>query len=296
MFFYSLTGCDTCNAVYGTGKKVSKQSDVQNVKILQQLCKQPACTIKSYCMVKLNEIKCEEVMKKVSSKCYHRADNSLRAVVISYMYLSWRLVDCLATAEFGYESYEEAHDRMALGPLMMSLSATPHRLLKDLLRNFPLWVCSSFCNEQLCTNATGRKNFWIFPLFCLIKMLPNRMLNLINGRCKIKWVCYAMTYKLWLVLLEPVIQMTYIITEYVTLNCWRLAFIKYNIHVCNVCVCVFVDDGLDELWNGRGLMLWLFVGPHGVYLLDFFCSGIQFNLLLSPYPCFISLLYLDLYV
>ena len=25
-------------------------------------------------------------------------------------------------------------------------------------------------------------------------------------------------------------------------------------------------------------------------------TGIQFNLLLSPYPCFISLLYLDLYV
>ena len=43
-------------------------------------------------------------------------------------------------------------------------------------------------------------------------------------------------------------------------------------------------------------MLWLFVGPTGVYLLDFFCSRIQFNLLLSPYPCFISLLYLDLYV
>ena len=43
-------------------------------------------------------------------------------------------------------------------------------------------------------------------------------------------------------------------------------------------------------------MLWVFVGPTGVYLLDFFCSGIQFNLLLSPYPCFISLLYLDLYV
>ena len=46
----------------------------------------------------------------------------------------------------------------------------------------------------------------------------------------------------------------------------------------------------------EGLMLWLFVGPTGVYLLDFFCFGIQFNLLLSPYPCFISLLYLDLYV
>ena len=43
-------------------------------------------------------------------------------------------------------------------------------------------------------------------------------------------------------------------------------------------------------------MLWLFAGPIGVYLLDFFCSGIQFYLLMSPYLCFISLLYLDLYV
>ena len=46
-------------------------------------------------------------------------------------------------------------------------------------------------------------------------------------------------------------------------------------------------------------MLWLFVGPTGVYLLDFFCSGFQFYLLLSPYLCFILifiLLYLDLYV
>ena len=43
-------------------------------------------------------------------------------------------------------------------------------------------------------------------------------------------------------------------------------------------------------------MLWLFVGPSRVYLLDFFCSGIQFHLLLSPYLCFISMSYLDLYV
>ena len=43
-------------------------------------------------------------------------------------------------------------------------------------------------------------------------------------------------------------------------------------------------------------MLWLFVRPTEVYLLDFFCSGIQFYLLLSPDLCFISLLYLDLYV
>ena len=43
-------------------------------------------------------------------------------------------------------------------------------------------------------------------------------------------------------------------------------------------------------------MLCLFVRPTGVNLLDFFCSGILFYLLLSPYLCFISLLYLDLYV
>ena len=43
-------------------------------------------------------------------------------------------------------------------------------------------------------------------------------------------------------------------------------------------------------------MLWLFVRPTGVDLLDIFCSSIQFYLLLSPYLCFISLLYLDLYV
>ena len=43
-------------------------------------------------------------------------------------------------------------------------------------------------------------------------------------------------------------------------------------------------------------MLWLLVGLTGVYLLELFCSGIQFYLPLSPYFCFISLLYLDLYV
>ena len=35
---------------------------------------------------------------------------------------------------------------------------------------------------------------------------------------------------------------------------------------------------------------------HPGLLLDFFCSGIQFYLLLSHYLCFISFLYLDLYV
>ena len=33
-----------------------------------------------------------------------------------------------------------------------------------------------------------------------------------------------------------------------------------------------------------------------VCLLDFFCSGIQLYVLLSPYLCFISFLYFDFYV
>ena len=53
--------------------------------------------------------------------------------------------------------------------------------------------------------------------------------------------------------------------------------------------------GLVCWWDGGGLVLWLFVGPAGVCLLDFFCSGVRFNLLLGSCPCFVSLLCLDLY-
>ena len=54
------------------------------------------------------------------------------------MYLFCRLVDCLANAEFVYEYHEEAHARMALRSLMMSQSATPHKLLNDILCKFSI--------------------------------------------------------------------------------------------------------------------------------------------------------------
>ena len=38
------------------------------------------------------------------------------------------------------------------------------------------------------------------------------------------------------------------------------------------------------------------VGPMGVYLLGFCYSGIQLYILLSPYLCLNSFLYLDLYL
>ena len=65
--------------------------------------------------------------------------------------------------------------------------------------------------------------------------------------------------------------------------------------------------GLQTIWRFRlkGLSademvgVWCFSccqAHTGVCLLDFFCTGIQFYVLLSPYLCFISFLYLDLYV
>ena len=50
------------------------------------------------------------------------------------------------------------------------------------------------------------------------------------------------------------------------------------------------------LKDGMGPDALTVVRPSRVYLLDSFCSGIQFYLLLSPYLCFISFLYLDSYV
>ena len=43
-------------------------------------------------------------------------------------------------------------------------------------------------------------------------------------------------------------------------------------------------------------MLLAVVRPVRVYLFDVFCSSIYFNVLLSPYLCFISFVSLDLFV
>ena len=53
-------------------------------------------------------------------------------------------------------------------------------------------------------------------------------------------------------------------------------------------ICVSREDMPDALAvcrAHRGLPVWISFAP-----------VVQFNLLLSPYPCFVSLLYLDLYV
>ena len=47
---------------------------------------------------------------------------------------------------------------------------------------------------------------------------------------------------------------------------------------------------IDEMVGADAMAV---VRSTGVYLLGFFCSGIQFYVLLSPYLCFISFLYLE---
>ena len=59
--------------------------------------------------------------------------------------------------------------------------------------------------------------------------------------------------------------------------------IGFNINVLQQTACLVV--------NPKAV-----IKTSGVYLLDLFCSGIEFYVLLSPYFCFISFLYLDLYV
>ena len=54
----------------------------------------------------------------------------------------------------------------------------------------------------------------------------------------------------------------------------------------------FIILGMHDMPEMVGPDSLAFVGPARVYLLDFFCSCVQFYLLLSPYFC----LYLDLYV
>ena len=69
-------------------------------------------------------------------------------------------------------------------------------------------------------------------------------------------------------------------------------------HTCGSDFRLYDGSDLNTLllmrWRGPDALA--VVRPTGFYLLDLFSSGVQFFLLLSPYICFISSLYLDLYV
>ena len=69
-------------------------------------------------------------------------------------------------------------------------------------------------------------------------------------------------------------------------NVFRNLFLQYIAHINKVIFCT------------KTIFLFqLTLFPHAFgFLLDFLCSGIQFYLLLSPYLCFISFLYLNSYV
>ena len=63
------------------------------------------------------------------------------------------------------------------------------------------------------------------------------------------------------------------------------------------CICQFLMIlFLPKCMINVTTLILAFCRAHRDLPLDFFCSGIHFYLLLSPYLCFISLLNLDLYV
>ena len=62
------------------------------------------------------------------------------------------------------------------------------------------------------------------------------------------------------------------------------------------CLMIVVWLFLAVQWVCLQFVIVVFPDQTIFYLLDFFSSGIQFYVLLSPYLCFISLLYLDSYV
>ena len=61
-------------------------------------------------MVKLNEIRCEEAMKKVLPKSYHQPitvlHNMVCVIVLSYLYLSGRLMEQLFRIFLHLQSFD----------------------------------------------------------------------------------------------------------------------------------------------------------------------------------------------
>ena len=70
--------------------------------------------------------------------------------------------------------------------------------------------------------------------------------------------------------------------------------INGHFHTCSLIVHILYKTYLLMRWLRPDTLA--VVRPTGVYLLNFFCSCIQFDLLWSPYLCCISFLYLDVYV
>ena len=63
-----------------------------------------------------------------------------------------------------------------------------------------------------------------------------------------------------------------------------------RLHCCLVVTCWNRADFLALVGDVYCICVTFSCGIQAVYLLDFFCSGIQFYLLLSPNLCFISFL------
>ena len=177
---YCLTGCDTCSAFFGIGKKKVFNLMMQSAMKYQGLKdlgngslsknQKLACTQfvgalhgNSDC-TSLNEIRCTKAAKKVPAKKLPPTDNSfyLHLLRCTYQFMVWK--SCLETT-FGLPQqlimvinyFEDTDGKQYMRPQMMSQSPAAPELLNDLACNCDNSVCDDNCtffrNEQPCTLA-----------------------------------------------------------------------------------------------------------------------------------------------
>ena len=144
---YCLTGCDTCSAFFGIGKKKVFNLMMQSAMKYQGLkdlgngslskIQKLACTQfvgvlygNSDC-TSLNEIRCTKAAKKVSAKKLPPRDNSfyLHLLRCTYQIMVWK--SCLETTfvlppatDYGYQLFEDTDGKKYMRPQMMSVTSS----------------------------------------------------------------------------------------------------------------------------------------------------------------------------
>ena len=150
-------------------------------------------------------------------------------------------------------------------------------------------------------------SYYSNPQDCVYNLLPLDLLFFCSVLCLLCPCVRLFICALWSPAGKDLISwLSFVVSncEFVTFPIGILGQVWYLIvsipDLCTLTYLTYIYDGSDlktyllMRWHGPDALA--VVRPTRVYLLDLFCSSIQFYVLLSPCFCFISLLYLNLYV